>query len=141
MSYEAARAALVTFVQTGWAAGAFPSVPIEMENIDLIDHDSQSAPFLTLDIAWRDAQAASMSGTGASGLPLKRQQGEMLFHIHLPDGKGSKQATQMADALDTLLTFQKVSGIQVLAASLKTSAPYKGWRIWPLSVPFWYDQG
>lgn len=139
MSYEAARAALVGFIETGWAAGAFASTPIEYENIDEIDHDAQTVPFLTLEIDWRGAAQASIN-PGASGVPLKRQRAELLFHIHLKEALGSKTAMQIADVLDGLLTFQKVSGVQLLATSLQKAGTFKGWRIWPLSVPFWYDQ-
>jgi hypothetical protein len=135
LSYEAVRSSLVAFVTTAWAAGAFASTPIEFENIELIDHDAQALPFVTCDITWRPGVQASL---GAQ--PLKRTQGELLFHIHLKEGAGSKPALQMADVLDAALTWQKVSGTQILATSLQKSVLYKGWRIWPLSVPFWFDQ-
>ncbi len=133
MSYEATRAAVVAAIQTGWNASSLASTLIEFENLTLIDHDQQKLPFVTCEMRWRDAKQAAIFPV------VKRLWGELWFHLHVKDGDGSKLSLQMADVLDGLLRFQKVSGVQMLAPKLGAAGDFKGWRIWPFSVPFWYD--
>ena len=134
MSYESVRAAVAAHVKTNWDAAA-TGYPIEFENIEQIDHSKQSAPFVTYQLKWRNAVQASIENT-----PITRYDGEAVFHIHVPQGEGTKVAMQIADVIAGFMKYRQLIGVQFLAPRLLPSVEYQGWSIWPLAVGFHYRE-
>lgn len=134
MSYETVRAAISTHVNTQWGI-AQPTVPLEFENIHLIDHSTRGEPFVTFGLHYRDSEQASLEN-----VPTTRYRGEAAFHIHVPSGRGSKPALTLADSISGFMKYAKVSNVQFMAPRLLPPMDYEGWLIWPLFFSFHYRE-
>lgn len=139
MSYESVRAAVAAYVSSNWAAAA-TGVPIEFDNITQIDHEARVDPFVTFQMRWRLAEQASLDVDSVTLKPIARRDGEVLFHIHVPGGRGTKPATTLADALAGFMEFVRVSNVQFQAARLMPPVDYKAWQIYPLALSFFYRE-
>jgi hypothetical protein len=134
MSYESKRAAIIAYVQTQWAAGAFASTPIEFENIELIDQNAQTAPFITCEIEDLDAHASAL------GNLTTRHYAELSFHVHVKEGSGTKIVNQLADALKFMQYSLGVAGVTFRALRKLKGINFNGWEIFPVQVSFYYDE-
>lgn len=134
MSFEAVRAAVAAHVNTEWTAAA-PGYPLEFENIHEIDHAARTGPFVTFQLRWRGSQQASLEN-----VPTTRYDGEVVFHIHVPGGSGTKVGHQLADTVASFMKYRNISNVQFQAPRLLPPVDYEGWLIWPLAVSFFYRE-
>jgi hypothetical protein len=134
MSFETVRAAVAAHVNTAWLAAA-TGYTMEMDNLYEIDHASQTAPFVTFQLKWRDATQASLENT-----PTTRYDGEAMFHIHMTRGAGTKPAHVIADTIAAFMKYANVSNVQFQTPRLMSPAEYEGWLIWPLAISFFYRE-
>lgn len=135
MSFEGHRSALFTYVQAQWAAAGI-SAPIEFENIDVIDHAQRKDEFVTIELRYRDGHQATLEGPS----PQTRFDGEVCFHIHIPEGRGTKTRTTLADAIAGFMKYKQLSGLQIQAPRLLPKVPYKGFEITPLHFSFYVQE-
>jgi hypothetical protein len=134
VSYETVRLAIATHVNTNWTS-TNPTVPLEFENLHEIDHSARGEPFVTYGLHYRDSEQASLEN-----VPTTRYRGEAAFHIHIPQGRGTKPALDLADSITGFMKYAKVSNVQFLAPRLLTPLDYQGWLIWPLMFAFHYRE-
>lgn len=132
MSFETVRQAVNTHIATGLATG-LPTIPVEFENIDDIDHNTRSEPFITFAFKYRDSRQASVELN-----PLTRYEGEGQFHAHIPQGRGTAPYLAIADVIRPLMEYKNVSGVQFLSVRLLEPGTIKGWHITPIFVSFFY---
>lgn len=134
MSYEAARVAIATHVQSSWASAGNPAT-LEFENIHEIDHGTRNSPFVTYQLAFYNATQVTIEN-----VPITRYEGEVIFHVHVPCGSGAKPAYDLADVISGFMKYRDLSGIQFLAARLMAPQEFKGWQIWPVRISFHYRE-
>lgn len=134
MSFESVRAAVATVVSSEWAL-AQPSVPMEMENHNQIDLNARRDPFVTYELRYVSSRQSSLEN-----VPQTRYQGEALFHVAVPSGRGTKTGFTLADSLVPILKYRRVSGVQFQAPRLMPAIETDGWYIWPLAFSFHYTE-
>ena len=134
MSFDAARQALFTLVQSVWTTAGAP-VPLEYQNLEMIDMNSRADPFLACEIVFREALQVSLESS-----PRTRYFGELNLYVHVKDGQGTKAAMGYCGTFASGLKYQRVSGVQLQAPRLKPTLKLTGWTVWVLSVSFQYDE-
>lgn len=133
MKLEAARAAAYTALNTV-AATINPVPPIDWDNRILVDHSTQTAPYLAVDFLVATGIQKSLGQT-----KVVRYIGRLVILICVKEGTGTAVALSMADTLAAGLQMTSFSGLMTEAAMPDRSFTEDGWYYQPLQVPFWFD--
>lgn len=136
MTYDEARQSLVGYFNAEFSA-AFPGVPVEYDNRNLVDLEAQAAigPFLELAVLFDDSTQASF------GAPvLERTTGMMQVIVHAPVGSGSANANEILEWVKRRMRRLNLpSGVQTSGARRSSAGEIPGFSSEALLVGFWYD--
>ena len=135
MSLETARQSLVTAIEA--VRGAAPGAPIviEYDNRIVVDTQTQTAPFVCVQIMFMDSYQADISSN-----PIQRVIGQIHLSAVVKEGKGSAQALALLDYFAPLLQRKQFGTVRTLMSDMAPSKPHLGWRYYPILIPFWYDK-
>jgi hypothetical protein len=134
-TYEDVRRALTEVFDAPFTT-AFPDVPIEYENTNLVDREKQVeiGPFVEFLIQPHDSEKVNC------GFPsLVRYTAMLLVTVHVPDGKGVKDANLISAWVSQKFSSQMIDTIQCMTLQRLRPQPTPGFSSTPLAIPFWYD--
>lgn len=90
-----------------------------------------AAPWVFL----RVVRIASPTVEGGAGL-LKRDRGLMTAHIYAPAARGSREANELADAIESAFAAREHSGVRYLDARYEDIGVQAPWYRIKVEVPF-----
>lgn len=131
-TYVDARDALISRLHSNWPT-AYPTVPVYYENNESVDMDAVGSAFLKVELAFDDAEQASVEAT-----PLMRVRGMLILGIMAKEGTGTRGGMAYLDYLVGLFKHQNLSGVQTGTPTPGHRESHDGWHLQELYVPFWF---
>lgn len=129
MSTEFIRSTVFDFFKIG-----FVSTEVEYENHETIDPSVRSTPYVALALRFTSNEQISFNPT-----PRTRQRGAVQTDIYVKQGKGSKEAYIIANAIETLFARKSVSNIEFGTPTTLTPVMVNGWFRLTIRSPFFFD--
>lgn len=114
-------AAVYDVVQQRLAA-LWTATPVVFENQDWPTADTPAA-FVFVEIYGDSFDQASIGGGDALDANLWREEGQLLMHVLVPSGTGSRAARAHAETLAVLFRGQEIGGVIFRGASLGATEP------------------
>lgn len=132
MSLETSRQELVTAVEA-LKAGTPGGVPvIEYDNRILVDTQTQTAPFLVVEIVYLDGNQADMADS-----PVHRLEGVLRISVAVKEGEGSAVANTILGYYYPALQGKTFGGTRTRFAKPIAPRPHLGWVYYSVLIPFW----
>lgn len=131
----------VTDIRTALKAAriAWPSYTLEIEydGLSSVDLSTQINPYATCEIVFLDGHQLDMNAQ-----PLAVQYGQIHFAacVKIGQNEATLKATRLLDHFTTYLERKNWSLVRTHVAAAHASYDEKGWKCWPLLVPFWYQR-
>jgi hypothetical protein len=137
MSFEAARADMVTAAQAALATWVGPPSPLVLsyQNRALVDPDHQLDPYLCVDMYHLDGEQLSLGGT-----VVLANYGQIHLVAHARENAGTLLCQRILDHFGPYFELQTFSMIRTHASRGAASYSKGGWECWPLIIPFWYHR-
>jgi hypothetical protein len=135
MSQEAARQAIVTAVEAAKTGAPVPSLVIEYDNRIIVDTQTQSAPFLRVEIKYLDSYQADISHS-----PIHRFEGYISLQAAVKDGSGAKEANGLLEHFYPQLHKRSMGIVRTKMASAVPERQHQGWWYYSFNIPFWFDR-
>lgn len=129
MSFEATRALIAARL-----ADNYVTYPIANENHEFSPPED-GTPWVRLFIV---EGASDIAGLGGS-TRLFRNTGIIVCQIFIQEGKGTKDALDIADVLDTLWSGASFNGITCRASSVTRVGTSDGWYQVNITTPYFWD--
>lgn len=101
MNWDAAEASIRAFIETAWAAGSYPSIPLVFENEGAATSDT----YMAVNI---EGIYADKSIYGSAGKRSSVEGGIVFFHCFVPTGWGKAAATGPVRALTQILELSTI---------------------------------
>lgn len=136
MSLESVRVAINTAIESakvGFSPGY--TLVIEYDNRDVVDLQTQTNPFLSVEIKLIDGEQASL-GTNA----VHRLHGQLYLIACVKEGNGMKAANTLLDWFYPKLHAKSFGTVHTRMATLAAPTTHLGWVYYPIIIPFWSDQ-
>lgn len=135
MSRELIRQTLVAAVESAKASFA-PGYQllIEYDNRWTIDTQTQTNPYLKIDIKFIDMEQADISND-----PTHRILGQLVLGAGVKAGSGSKEANFILDHFFPRLQRKTFGTVRTHMATVAPDVNHLGWLYCPVIVPFWAD--
>lgn len=102
MAWTTAEAAIRAYIEAQWALGAYPAVPLQFEN----DTQTRATTFVHLMIEGLFAEKGIYGGSGKRG---SVEHGIIFIHAFVPKGDGKATATNLVDAMTTILELKTLA--------------------------------
>lgn len=131
---ESFRQAVVTAVEARKASWSGFTLVIEYDNRTLVDTQTQTNPFLCVEIQYIDGEQVDLGGS-----PNHRTYGQLTLAAAVREGGGSKQANELVDFFYPALHLTTIDGARMWGAKPEKSKPHRGWLYYPVSIPFDFD--
>lgn len=138
MNYEDLRRTLERHFKAAFQTGIPVAFPVQFENVTF--RQPTGEPWGRFSIRLGDRSNASV------GTTHKRTVGLVYLQVFVPENRGTKPATELADRFaaafdDRELTTDGGTMVQFRSASSETiGLTGEGWHQTNLSVPFWADR-
>lgn len=137
MSQVTAVTEIRTALKAARTAWATYTLEVEYDGLAMVDLSTQVNPYMRCDIVFLDGHQLDMNAQ-----PLAVQYGQV--HIAACVKIGQSEATLKAmSLLDHFMPYiERKDWALVRTHVAAAHAPYdeKGWKCWPLLVPFWYQR-
>lgn len=131
---ESFRQAVVTAVEARKALWSGYALIIEYDNRILVDTQTQTNPFLCVEIQYVDGEQVDLGGS-----PNHRTYGSLTVAAAVKEGSGSKQANELLEHFYPALHLTTIDGARMWGAKPEKSKPHRGWVYYPVSIPFDFD--
>jgi hypothetical protein len=137
MTTEAIRSAVVTAVEAAKATFAPGyTLIIEYDNRILIDTQTQTNPYLCVDIRLIAGEQADIADN-----PIHRIYGSIALIACIKEGAGRKLANDILDHFYPKLQRKTLGGVvRTRMASFEREFSKQGWAYYIAVIPFWSDQ-
>jgi len=130
ITYEAARDAVVTELQTFWSA-AYPTIPLHYENTARVDADQQGQAYAMAEVEFLPAFQASLEAA-----PMTLVYGHLSVTVLSKEGTGTRSGLVMCNALIAAMKYRSFSGVVTMAPSLGRKVEVAGWHHQDAIIPF-----
>ena len=107
MSFEAERAVIETWFDTGWRSGPFSNVPVVYDNTPILELPQKE--FVYHRIISGEGRQMEIVGEGT---PFSRYVGLVQVDILVPPNTGSAKARRMADAISSIYRRKQIGNQQ-----------------------------
>lgn len=131
---ESFRQAVVTAVEARKALWSDYPLVIEYDNRILVDTQTQSNPFLCVEIHYIGGEQVDLGGS-----PNHRVYGQLTLAAAVKEGSGSKQANDLLEHFFPALHLTTIDGARMWGAKPEKTRPHRGWVYSPVSIPFDFD--
>lgn len=128
MSFEATRAAIAARMAT------YTDNPVAQENHEFTP-PTDGTPWVRLNIIEGDSDIAGLGGAAR----LFRNTGVIICQVFTQEGKGTKEALDIADVLETLWSGASFNGITCRASSVARVGASGGWYQVNITTPYYWD--
>lgn len=134
MGLETARQSIVTAIEAAKTGNPVSGLIIEYDNRIIVDTQTQTNPYLAVQIMWMSGEQADLSAT-----PLHRMWGQIHLAAVVKEGSGSAAANGLLDWFYPRLQRKAWGAVRTLMADYAPVKPWQGWVYYPVLTPFWYD--
>ncbi len=135
MSLELAREAIVTAVEAAKVGAPVSPLVIEYDNRIVVDTQTQSKPFLRIEIKYLDGYQADLSHN-----PIHRFNGYISVQAAVKDGSGTKDANALLEHFYPQLHKRSMGIVRTHMAKPVPEQPHQGWCYYSVIIPFWFDR-
>lgn len=112
----------------------FGAATLEYENLQTIDMSTRSDPFVDLSLRFLGNEQVSLGEN-----PLSRQFGALQADIYVKEGKGSRAAYIIGDAVHALVSRKSILGVEFQTPKTLTPITHSGWYRLTVRCPFYMD--
>lgn len=131
---ESFRQAVVTAVEARKALWVGYSLIVEYDNRIIVDTQTQTNPFLCVEIQYLDGEQVDLGGS-----PNHRVYGSLTVAAAVKEGSGSKLANELLQHFYPALHLTTIDGARMWGAKPEKTKPHRGWVYHPVSIPFDFD--
>lgn len=134
MSFETTRQSVVSAVESVKAGAPGGAPVIEYDNRIIVDTQTQSAPFMCVELIYMDGEQADLAAK-----PIHRTSGVLRVSAAAKDGDGSAKANALLDYFCPLLQGKQFGAVRTKYAKPIAPRPHLGWVYFTVLIPFWVD--
>lgn len=131
---ESFRQAVVTAVEARKALWSAYTLIVEYDNRILVDTQTQSNPFLCVEIQYLDGEQVDLGGS-----PNHRVYGQLTVAAAVKEGGGSTLGNNLLEHFYPALHLTTIDGARMWGAKPEKTRPHRGWIYFPVSIPFDFD--
>lgn len=135
MSQNNIRQAIVTAVEAAKVGAPVLPLVIEYDNRIIVDTQTQTLPFLCVNVVFMDAFQADLSNT-----PIHRFVGQIHLAAAVKAGAGSADALKLLDFFYPQLQRKALGIVRTYMAKSAPMTPHLGWNYYTMLIPFWSDK-
>jgi hypothetical protein len=134
MSLETVRQSIISAIETA-KVGCPNGVPIiEYDNRIIVNTQTQSVPFLCVQIKLLDGVQADLNVN-----PIHRIYGQIHISAAVKEGDGSALAYTMLSHFYPQLQKKQLGDVRTAMYTFAPTRPHLGWVYYPILIPFWSD--
>lgn len=132
---EEARQLIVTAVEAAKVGAPVAGLLIEYDNQIIVDTQTQTKPFLCVQIIYQDARQADLALK-----PIHRFDGQIHLGAAVKAGSGSSAAMNLIGHFYPQLHQRNIGMVRTHMSRPGPVKPHNGWCYYTMLIPFWFDK-
>jgi hypothetical protein len=137
MSTVTAITEIRTALKAARQAWSTYTLEVEYDGLSTVDLSTQVNPYVACEIIFLDGHQLDMNAQ-----PLAVQYGQIHISacVKIGQNEATLKAARLIDHFTPYLELKDWALVRTHAAAAHASYDEKGWKHWPLLVPFWYQR-